>query len=107
MNLKHQDKSLDEMNTTALSDFANDTRIECNCSQELSLELEPPRASASNSENCGSRRNRFDIWKGLDKRILAIYIYILLGFKDILFFEINQFLKLKLFQKNAEIVFNF
>jgi hypothetical protein len=50
MNQKHWDEALDETNTTVLSGFANDTRIESNCSPEL----EPSQTSASNSENCGS-----------------------------------------------------
>jgi hypothetical protein len=34
MNRKYQDEALDDMNATVLSDFASDTRIECNCSAE-------------------------------------------------------------------------
>jgi hypothetical protein len=36
-NRKHRDKALDEMNTTVLSNFANDAHIETNCSPELEL----------------------------------------------------------------------
>jgi hypothetical protein len=44
--------------------------------------------------------NDFEIWKGFDERVTSIYniyiyIYILLGFKDILFFVTIPFLKLK------------
>jgi hypothetical protein len=49
-NLKHQDEAFDETNAAVLSDFANDARIESNCS----LELEPPQSSASNFRICGS-----------------------------------------------------
>jgi hypothetical protein len=44
--------------------------------------------------NLGSR-NESDIWNGLGESIPAIYI--LIRFKDILIFEINQFLGLKKF----------
>jgi hypothetical protein len=54
-NQKHQDEALDETNTAVLSDFANDARIESNCSPEL----EPPRTSASNSGNCGSNLGKW------------------------------------------------
>jgi hypothetical protein len=37
-NRKHRHEALDETNATLLSDFANDTQIESNCS----LELGPP-----------------------------------------------------------------
>jgi hypothetical protein len=50
-NRKHRDEALDEMNATVLSDFANDTRIESNCSPEL----EPHQTSASNSGYCRSK----------------------------------------------------
>jgi hypothetical protein len=53
-NQKHQDEPLDETNAVVLSDFTNNTRIGINCSPELSLELEPPRTSVSNSRTCGS-----------------------------------------------------
>jgi hypothetical protein len=53
-NRKHQDEALDEANTTVLLDFANDARIESNCSPELSPDMEPPRTLASNSGNCVS-----------------------------------------------------
>jgi hypothetical protein len=45
----------------------------------------------------------FEIGKGLDERISAIYISRVLG---ILFFIIIPFLKLKIIPKNDEIVFN-
>jgi hypothetical protein len=50
----------------------------------------------------------FEFRKELDERILHThtYIYILLGFKDILFFVIIPFLKLKVISKKTEIVFN-
>jgi hypothetical protein len=53
INRKHQDEALDETNTVALSDFANDARFESNFSLELSSELELPRNSASNFRNYG------------------------------------------------------
>jgi hypothetical protein len=40
MNRKHQDEAIDEMDAAVLSDFANDARIESNCSSELLPELE-------------------------------------------------------------------
>jgi hypothetical protein len=46
----------------------------------------------------------FEIWKEIDDRIPAIYIW--LGFEDILFFVIITFLKLKIISEKAEIVFN-
>jgi hypothetical protein len=49
MNRKHQDEALDEMDAAVLSDFANDPRIESNCSSELSPELESSQTSASYS----------------------------------------------------------
>ena len=54
MNRRHRDKALDETNATVHSDFANIAQIESYCSPKLSLELELPRTSASNSGNCGS-----------------------------------------------------
>jgi hypothetical protein len=75
MNGKHRDEALDEENIVVLLDFANDTQIESNCSQELSLELEPPQTSASNSGNCWSNLgNGLEIWKGLSERVPAIYV---------------------------------
>jgi hypothetical protein len=72
-NQKYRDEALDETNAAVLSDSANDAQIKSNCS----LDLEPPRTSASNSRNYGSNMgNCFKIWKGLGERIPAIYIYI-------------------------------
>jgi hypothetical protein len=50
MNRTCCDKALDETNAAVPSDSADDARIGSNCSAELSLELEPPRTSASNTE---------------------------------------------------------
>jgi hypothetical protein len=45
------DEALDETNATVSSDSADDAGIGSNCSPELSLELEPLRTSASNTES--------------------------------------------------------
>jgi hypothetical protein len=45
MNRTRFDEALDETNTGVTSDSADDARIGSNCS----LELEPPRTSASNT----------------------------------------------------------
>jgi hypothetical protein len=88
-----------------MPDTAADTRIESNCTPELSPDLEPPRTLASNFENCGSNMgNCFKIWKVLDERVPSIYI--LLGFEDILFFVIIPFLELKIILEKAKIVLN-
>jgi hypothetical protein len=42
-------EALDETNAAVPSDSADDARIVSNCSPELSLELEPPQTSASNT----------------------------------------------------------
>jgi hypothetical protein len=101
MNQKHQDEALNETNTMILSDFANDALIESNLSSgcrwswnRLKLQRGTDGATDLGSQN-GS-----NIWNGLDKRILAIYA--LLGFKDILFFEINQFLERKMLKSFLE-----
>jgi hypothetical protein len=44
-NQNHQDEALNETNAVVLLDFANDARIESNCSLELSSELELLRTS--------------------------------------------------------------
>lgn len=49
-NRSHLDKALDETNATVSLYFANNSRIERNFSTEFSLELKPPRTSASNFE---------------------------------------------------------
>jgi hypothetical protein len=54
-NRKHRDKALNERNVAVLLDFSNNAQIESNCLPELSLELEPPQTSTSNSRNCGSK----------------------------------------------------
>jgi hypothetical protein len=95
MNRRHQDEALDETNAAVPSNSANDAQIESNYSPELSPELEPSRNSSSNSGSYGSKLGKgFEIWKGLDERVPAIYIYIV-RVEDILFFVITQFLKLK------------
>jgi hypothetical protein len=66
-NRRHRDEALCETPT----DSVDETLIESNCS----LELEPSQISASNYWSFGSRLGRgFEIQKGLDERILAIYI---------------------------------
>jgi hypothetical protein len=72
MNRKHQDESLDDTNATVLSNFANDARIQSNCSPELEL----PRTSASNSRNC--RLNLGKRFRDLERarREGSIHIYI-------------------------------
>jgi hypothetical protein len=40
-NRRHRDEALDDMDVAVPSDSSNDARIECNCSPELSLEMEP------------------------------------------------------------------
>jgi hypothetical protein len=76
-NRKHRDEALDETNATVLSDFANDARIESNCSSELSSKLEPPRTSSSNSENYESKLGEtiLRFGKGTTRRFHP-YIYI-------------------------------
>jgi hypothetical protein len=54
MNRRHRDEALDETNAVVPSDSADDTRIESNCSLELSAKLEPFRTSVSNSWSFGS-----------------------------------------------------
>jgi hypothetical protein len=49
MNRTRCDEAFDETNATVPSDSADDARIGSNCSPELSLELEPPQTSASNT----------------------------------------------------------
>jgi hypothetical protein len=93
-NQKQRDEALDETDAAIPSDSGNDARIENNCSPELSLELEPPRTSTSNSGNCGSKlRKRFQDLERVRRDVPAIYV--LLRFEDILVFVIILFLKLK------------
>jgi hypothetical protein len=93
-NQKHRNESLDETNASVLLDFTNNTRIESNCSPELSPVLEPSRTSVSNSENCGSNFGKQfqDLERARQEGSCHIYIP---RFEDILFFVIIPFLKLK------------
>jgi hypothetical protein len=96
MNRRHQDEALDETNAVVPSDSVNDAHIENNCSSELSPELEP-------SPNSGELSRKFQIksegrvsnFEKGPTRGFQTYIYILLGFEDLLFFIIILFFKLK------------
>jgi hypothetical protein len=93
-NQKQHDEALDKTNATISSNFANNARIESNCSSNSRRNWNHPelRRGTTDATELDSP-NGYDIWNELSERILAIYI--LLGFKYILFFEINQFLELK------------
>jgi hypothetical protein len=101
-NRKHQDRALDKTNATVLSDFANDARIESNCSPELEL----PRTLVSNFGNCGSNLGKRFSYLERDRRENFRHIYISRG--SIYFiFQNKSIFKIKIIPKKAEIVFNF
>jgi hypothetical protein len=103
-NRRHQNEPVDETIAAVPSNSVDDTWIRSNCSSELSLELEPP-------SNFGERLREFQIEseggisnfeKGSTREFQPyIYIYILLGFEDILFFVIIPFLKLKVISEKS------
>jgi hypothetical protein len=97
-NQKYQDETLNETNAAVPTDSANDVRIKSNCSSESSTELKPSRTSTSNSGRILERVSKFG--KG-STRIFHIYIYILLGFENILFFVIIPFFKIKIISEKG------
>jgi hypothetical protein len=74
-NRRREDEALDDTNATAPMDSADDAWIKNNCSSELSPEVEPSELQWAILEVLDLNRGRgFEIQKGIDERILAIYI---------------------------------
>jgi hypothetical protein len=76
-NRKHRDKDLDETNATALSDFANNARIESNYSLDVT--------GVATASNCGSNLGKQfrDLERTRQEVSSHIYIYILIEFEDV------------------------
>jgi hypothetical protein len=100
MKQKHEDKALDEMNPTLLSDFTNDAQIESNCSLSCRRIWNRPELRRAIS-GIGERTwgNDFDIWKGLGERVLAIYRF--LGFEDFFIFHNKCIFKIKIIREKG------